>query len=50
MNSFSGISKQSVKSQTVFESFYKKKSLLAVSNLFRSFITPGKLYEDAKFA
>ena len=37
MNSFPDISKQSVKSQTIFKSFYKKNILL-VPNLFRSFI------------
>ena len=38
MNSLPDIYKQSVKSQTISKSFYKKKILLAVSNLFRSFI------------
>ena len=42
MKSFPDVSKQSVKSKTISKSFYKKKNLLGVSNLFRSFI-PDKL-------
>ena len=42
MNFFPDVSKQSLKPQTISESFYKKKNLLGVSNLFRNFM-PDKL-------
>ena len=45
MNSFPDTSKESVKSQIISKSLYKKKKLLVVSNLRRSFM-PNKLEDD----